>query len=169
MHLRTERLMLLDRPDIHPDSHDVRTHITWLNDKELMRYSEQRHRQHTPESQCEYLKGFDNVTSFIWNIIRCEDHLIGTITAYIDHDNEIANVGILIGWPRQGYGTEAWQCVCNWVLVNWVRKVECGCMRSNHGMRRICEKTGMSLEAQRRDHFLFEGKPEDLLLYGRWE
>jgi RimJ/RimL family protein N-acetyltransferase len=168
-HIKTERLTLYIgayhrkfRPDIH---------IEWLNNKELMKYSEQRHRRHTLESQRKYLASFDHAASFLWEIY-ITDHLvpIGTITAFCDWRNKVADLGILIGEFRgKGYGSEAWTAICEWLFKKGYRKIEAGCMASNAAMIKIFGKTGMVIEGRRRSHFLLDGKPEDLILAARFE
>ena len=71
----------------------------WLNDKEVVRYSEQRHIKHTIESQTRYLESFTNSSNCFWAVIQKvpTDEMIGSITAYIDPHNSVADVGILIG------------------------------------------------------------------------
>jgi ribosomal-protein-alanine N-acetyltransferase len=83
-----------------------------------------------------------------------------------------ANMGILIGdksvWGK-GFGTEAWCAVMKYLFDHGIRKVEAGFALPNTGMRRICNKSGMKYEGSRPDHFLIDGKPEYLDLYGKFK
>jgi ribosomal-protein-alanine N-acetyltransferase len=149
-------------------------HVEWLNDPEVVRYSEQRHMLHTTSTQSDYLFNFKNhhANDHIWRISLNEAD-IGTITAYVDDINKVANMGILVGdksvWGK-GYGTEAWSAVMNWLFAKRdIRKVEAGFALPNTGMRRICNKSGMKYEGSRPDHFLIDGKPEYLDLYGKFK
>src|SRR3990172_823251 len=94
-------------------------HVDWLNDSEVTRYSEQRHQRHTRASVEHYLKTLANNKSHIWAIFDEDIMHIGNITADIDCNNRIADLGILIGnkkvWGK-GYGTTAWLMVLNWLL-----------------------------------------------------
>ncbi len=144
-------------------------HISWLNDKRLMRYSEQRHMEHTLETQHSFLNGFPG-ESYVW-LIREDDgsgvYDIGTMTAHIDEPNGLANLGILIGVPGRGYGTTAWKAVMEFLdTLDFIRKIECGTMRQNMAMRCLAMSAGMSVEAFIPNHFLLDGKPEDLVIYG---
>lgn len=148
-------------------------HISWLTNPEVMKYSEQRHVEHTERTQHIYLNSFGE-GEYIWLLsVKPENTLkdIGTLTAYVDKHNNTANMGILIGeqsaWGR-GYGIEAWQCVMHWLFEQIkVRKIECGTMLDNRAMRRIAHKSKMVVEGVQPQHFLLDGKPHDLLLYGR--
>lgn len=85
--------------------------------------------------------------------------------------NGVADVGILIGHAqilREGYGTEAWQVVCDWLLSDGVRKIEAGCMATNLGMLKIFERTKMSIEGIRLGHFIQDGEPVNMIMAGRF-
>lgn len=141
----------------------------WLNDPRNTRYSEQRHSAHNKISCAEYIQE----CSKFWGIKDVESgEWVGTAAAHIDDDNRIADLGILIHWAYagKGYGTEAWGSLCDLLLDpgTGLRKVEAGCMAVNKQMRRLCEKTGMFYEGERKAHFLFEGNPVSLVMYGKW-
>lgn len=168
--LKTARLTLM-APLLY-EGMDVSHHLRWLNSPQVVQYSEQRHKIHTQESQFEYLLTFNHLTSYIWEIHYngSGSGAIGTITAHLDGNNWTANMGIMIGEKRiwgQGYGPEAWEAVSNWLFDEGTRKIEAGCMACNTPMIRILEKTGFDLEAEISGHFLLNGKPEDMLLYGK--
>lgn len=155
-------------------------HVAWLNDPEVVRYSEQRHRRHTIESQHTYL---NEHTGFVWLIrlgpgqsIRIDEGRMsrgiwdmGTITAYLDGANLTANLGILIkkeSWGK-GYGLEAWNAVLRWCKEVGVKKVECGCWVDNEPMKILAERSGMNFEATIPSHFRDDsGDRVDAVLYG---
>jgi RimJ/RimL family protein N-acetyltransferase len=147
--------------------------VRWLNDPEIVRYSEQRHKHHTQYSQLNYINSFKD-GSHIWAIRRVDigDH-IGNLTATYDAPNGIADVGILIGEANtwgQGFGAEAWNAACRWLLTDGgVRKLEAGCMRANAAMLKIIQKSGFKLEGERANHFLLGGSPVGAALFGRFK
>jgi len=145
-------------------------HVGWLNDADVVRYSEQRHKKHTLESQHEYLNKFP-VGDHIWLIRPMTWVDIGTITAHVDIHNRVANMGILIGekdkWGK-GYGTEAWNAVMFWLFSTGIRKVEAGMMEINMSMRKLCVKAGMRWDGYINDHFIDSyGDTRDAVLYGK--
>lgn len=146
-------------------------HIGWLNHKEGMKFSEQRHHVHTLESQHQYLNSFP-IGSHIWLIIaRGHSVHIGTITAHIDPFNRTANMGIMIGeftYRGAGYGSEAWSKVMEFLWADGIEKIEAGMMLINEPMIKLCKKTGMVLEGVRPKHFLVDNKRIDLVQYGSW-
>ena len=64
--LNTERLTLM------PFSAEFLTqgYVAWLNDPEVVRYSEQRHRNHTLESCRQFVETFAGGPSHLWAIIE---------------------------------------------------------------------------------------------------
>jgi RimJ/RimL family protein N-acetyltransferase len=145
--------------------------VAWLNDPDVVKFSEQRHRRHTLSSQLDYVSHFPG---FIWGIHRVEsgEH-VGNVTAAIDPPNRIADVGILIGDKDSrglGLGMEAWGAACNWLMSPdgaGLRKLEAGCMKCNEPMLRIVRKTGFVQEGERLNHFLLNGSPITAVLFGR--
>jgi RimJ/RimL family protein N-acetyltransferase len=150
-------------------------HVGWLNDPEIVRYSEQRHKTHTLESQHRYLNDFP-ADSHIW-LISLKDRFtfnlgsVGTITAYVDSRNKLADMGILIGERIVrgfAYGLEAWVEVMRFLFSDGTRKIECGCMSRNAAMRMLAAKSDMTFEGLRRDHFMLDGRLDDLMLFGKY-
>lgn len=151
-------------------------HVKWLNDPEVVRYSEQRHRTHTIESVHQYVNDIAcDPNSYLWSIgLEVGDAgiwIIGTFSAHLDRPNGVANLGIMVGEKYQwgkGYGAEAWNAVSNWLFEKHaIRKIEMGCHYENRAMRKLAERCGMHLEGVRHDHFVVDGKPQHLLLYAK--
>lgn len=169
----TERLTLTPFHSATSISHQVR----WLNDPDIVQHSERRFRKHTIKSQLEYSASFDWPDLYLEIRFKTpEDELkslpIGTITAFVDRNNNIADLGILIGAKNQwgkGFGTEAWVGVRDYLFSTLkVRKIEAGLMALNFGMIGVCIKSGMKEEGRRRDHFSVDGTYCDLVMYGQF-
>ncbi len=147
--------------------------VGWLNDREVVQFSEQRHKKHTVESQLDYWKSPATVEPNFVRIIELqENYAIGSISVTVDQNNNVADVGILIGnkshWGR-GFGYETWECVCNYLFAEkGIRKIEAGCMATNKAMRRICEKFLMFEEGTRTNHFMVNGEPVSMIMYGKF-
>lgn len=153
----TKRLMLVPPPCTLGD---VKKQVSWLNDKDLMKYSEQRHRHHTVISQWEYIDSFIPPSEF--RIISAGGEMVGTITAHVDKHNKVADMGILIGDKQgQGYGTEAWTALMEHLFGAGIRKIEAGCVDQNQAMIRVFEHSGMYREGCRMNHFILSGYPDD--------
>jgi|SRR3989338_5860766 len=161
--IKTKRLKII------PFSKEYLTprYISWLNDPEVVRYSNQRFQTHTLESCIEFLKSFENSNNFFWAIINQDKNLghIGNVTAYVDIFNKVADIGILIGeksaW-KQGYGIETWLAICDY-LFNKVklRKVTAGTAAKNKAMLGIMRCAGMKEDGRRIKQCLIDNKPID--------
>ncbi len=148
-------------------------YIGWLNDLQVVRYSNQRFFQHTRESAFSYFVSFSgSCNHFISIKLKGNNFPIGTMTAYKAQQHGTADIGLLIGDKRywgKGFGLDAWKLLLNYLLEQeGVRKVTGGTLRVNIAMLRIMERTGMQLEAVRRDQEMVEGVPCDTLYYAKF-
>ncbi|WP_400770546.1 GNAT family N-acetyltransferase [Methylosinus sporium] len=170
--LRLEGPRLLVRSftvdDIQP------TYVAWLNDPEVVRFSNQRFRRHDEETCQIYLSGFEGSSNyFLAIVLRESGRMIGTMTAYCNEHHQTADIGVMLGareaWGK-GFGLEAFSLVLNWLLARSdIRKVTAGTLAHNIGMIRIMERAGLRLEATRRAQELLDGQPADIVYYGRFK
>lgn len=163
MVIETERLML--QP--FQASFITENYVGWLSDPEVVQFSEQRHTKHTKASCQAYLESFDGTSNYFFAIFtRSDQEHIGNINAYVDEQNQVADVGIMIGersaWGK-GYGAEAWRALCEFLFAQGIRKITAGTMAANKGMLKIMEKTGMQEDGRRKAQFLLDGEPVDLV------
>lgn len=148
-------------------------YVSWLNDPEVVKFSNQRFRTHTHASCAAYLASFENTGNLFLKIGKKPGGVsVGTMTAYYSAAHRTVDVGIMVGrrseWGR-GLGLDAWNTLMTWLLgLDSVRKVTAGTMRCNEAMVRLMERSGMSLEAVRPQQELLDGTPQDLLYYGRF-
>jgi|SRR5215475_6996282 len=166
--LTTERLAL------RPLTKATTRVVEWLNDPQIVQFSEQRHRTHTLASEARYVASF-KAPHCLWGIhlIETGKH-IGNLSATVDEPNKVADIGIMIGdrdnWGR-GYGTESWKAACDWLLSKDggnLRKLEAGFAATNFGMKNILRKTGWSFEAEHKLSLLIGGSPVSTMHYGRF-
>lgn len=148
-------------------------YVAWLNDPVVVRYSNQRFLRHTEESCRRYYDTFANTPNLFVSVRTKSDNLtVGTMTAYVSPHHETVDIGIMIGrrsvWGS-GLGQDAWDTLLDWFLnERRIRKVTAGTMRCNRAMIKLMERSGMVIEAVRREQELLNGIPEDILLYGKF-
>lgn len=148
-------------------------YVSWLNDPEVAKYSNQRFRKHTVASCANYLAGFAGTDNLFIKIERKSDGLfVGTMTAYVSRPHGTVDIGIMVGrrsvWGS-GIGQDAWNMLIGWFLrQDAIRKVTAGTMRANGAMRKLMERSDMVLEAERPKQELLDGVPHDLLYYGKF-
>jgi ribosomal-protein-alanine N-acetyltransferase len=148
-------------------------YLGWLNDPDVVRYSNQRFRRHDAASCAAYLAAFESSDNLFLAIVgTVETRVIGTMTAYRSRHHGTADVGIMIGdrsLGGRGYGLEAWMLLTDWLLgAGGARKVTCGTLACNSAMRKIAERSGMRLEATRQAQEIVDGELQDILYYARF-
>lgn len=162
--IRTDRLYI----ESFSEKYLTATYVNWLNDKEVVKYSEQRFKHHSLDSCREYWRSFIGSPNYFWAIVLKDGNKhIGNINAYVDVINNIADIGILIGakemWGK-GYGIEAWNAVCKFLFDSIkVRKITAGTISTNKAMLGIMRKAGMVDDGRRIRHVLFEGSEVDVV------
>ena len=158
------------KPFLVADINDV--YIGWLNDQNVVKFSNQRFFLHNLESCLRYQASFEGTDNLFMAIRRLSDNsLIGTLTAYVARHHGTVDVGIMIGdssvWGM-GYGLDAWVTMTNWLLGRKdIRKLTAGTLACNLGMIKLMERSGMALEASRKAQEIIEGRPVDILYYAK--
>ncbi|MFH1019056.1 MAG: GNAT family protein [Pseudomonadota bacterium] len=161
----TERLLITPLGKEHISS----KYLGWLNDKDLMRYSEQRHRNHNSQSCLEYLRSFEDSPHHLWAIIEQQDGLghVGNINAYVNEQNLLADIGIVIGERNaqgRGYALEAWRAVSAYLFDKvGIRKISAGTLAANTPMLKLMRQAGMVEDGIRKRHFLCDGQEMDVV------
>lgn len=161
------------------ERHITSRYVSWLNDPEIVRFSELRHAAHTLDECRQYFQGVREQGHPFWAIEAFDttrpgiasEH-IGNIVAYVDHANRTANLTILIGEKHvwgQGHGLAAWRAALDWLLgPGQLRKVSAGTMGSNKAMQALMEKSGMTIEARLAGQMLLDGEPEDIVMAAKF-
>ena len=144
-------------------------YISWLNNPEVVRFSNQRFITHT-ESSCQsfYHSMASSPSSFL-AIEHAEYGHVGTLTVHFNDNHGTADIGILVGEPSiwgQGVGVAAWTLAMTTALkIPKMRKVTAGTLACNAGMLSIMRKSGMVEDGIRVNQELVEGQPYDMQYY----
>ncbi len=162
-----------ERLEIVPFSEDFisERYLSWLHDKEVVKFSDQRFRDHTLESCSAYLASFKDSPHLFWAICEKKANYghIGNMNAYIDMNHFTADIGILLGEKKiweHGYGTEAWTGVCRFLFSELnIRKITAGTLEVNNGMINVMKRSGMVEDGRRSKQCLFEGLEVDMVYY----
>ncbi|APC05337.1 hypothetical protein AOC10_01730 [Polynucleobacter asymbioticus] len=148
-------------------------YLSWLNDPNVMRFSNQRFLCHTEQTCLDYLTSFlESPNHFLALLHRGSGAMFGTITVYHNVFHGTADIGIMVGdsrlWGR-GLGAIAFRAVMQ-VLEDSevIRKITAGAASLNLGMVRIMEKAGMHHEATRYAQELVEGELVDIVYYAKF-
>ena len=149
------------------ESYISEKYLSWLNNKELMQYSENRHTNHTIDSCREYYQSFKNSNNLLFAILDKKNmNHVGNISAYIDTNNLTADIGILVGVTGQGYGFLAWEAFMKKLFSEYnIRKITGGTMDVNKAMKKIFIKSGMDYEYSKKDHCVYKERYVDMVGY----
>lgn len=161
------------RLSVFTESHIKDEYIDWLNDSQVMKYSNQRFKKHDFESCNKYLQSFKNTENLFLAIhLKRNDQFIGTMTTYYTSPHKVADIGIMIGdkafWGK-GIGQDAWQTLMTFMLdVKKARKITGGTLSCNLGMVNIMKKAGMQSDGERIKHELVNNSPVDTLYFSKF-
>ncbi len=161
------QLRLFEEKDITP------IYINWLNDPEVVRYSNQRFLKHTRESCQAYLRNFaGSPNEFLAIEDRVSGAILGTLTVYRSLCHSTADIGIMVGnsdtWGN-GIGFDAFSTVVEALERSGeIRKITAGTLAINEGMLRIMRKAGLRWEATRRGQELVNDQPVDVVYYAKF-
>ena len=161
------RLRLFEEKDITLE------YISWLNNPEVVRYSNQRFITHNDETCKSYFESFqDSKNIFLAITDKSSKNMIGTMTIYFSVNHQTADIGIMIGniafWGK-GIGEQAWQAVMNLLIQKkGIRKVTGGTLAINKGMIRIFEKVGMVPDGVRKNHEIIDEMPCDIYYFAKF-
>lgn len=148
-------------------------YIGWLNDPQVVRFSNQRFITHDRENCLKYLDSFVNTDNLFLSVRRNDTgQAIGTMSAYISRHHSTVDIGILIGellvWGK-GYGQDAWNTLTQWLLTqDSTRKITGGALACNQAMIHIMEHSGMKLEAVKKLQEIVNGVPQDIMYYSKF-
>jgi RimJ/RimL family protein N-acetyltransferase len=164
--IETERLRIVTFSAEHLTSR----YVGWLNDPDVVRFSQQRLRKHTLESCRDYWRSFEGSPNYFWAIVARDPELghIGNMNAYVDTADQVADVGILIGErsaARKGHATEAWTAVCAYLFAKGIRKVTCGTLAVNIPMMDLARRVGMKEDGRRVRQVLLNGSEVDVVYW----
>ena len=148
-------------------------YVSWLNDREVIRFSNQRFVQHSKESCLDYAQSFLGTDNLFLSVKENQSgQIIGSITAYLNLHHCTADMGLMIGdrsvWGN-GYGLEAWLLLMRYLFdTAKIRKITGGTLRDNISMIKIMERSGMQLEAIRKEQEVIADVAIDMLLFAKF-
>lgn len=146
------------------EGHLTNQYVKWLNDPEVVRYSEQRHHSHTLETVWEYYEAQQNSAHGFLAIEYLEEMPIhiGNIGVFIDRENNTSDLSIMVGdknYRGKGIAGRAWQLCLNTLLDELgFRMVTAGTMDVNKPMISLMKKSGMNIDGKLPKRLVWEGR-----------
>lgn len=147
-------------------------YINWLNNKKLLRYSNNKFVSFNKKKCIIFFKSFKSSKNLFLAILSKKNlELIGTLTCYFSNNYKICDIGILLGhknYKSKSYGTQAWIMILNFLKKNYkLKKISAGTVVKNIKMIKIFKKSGMIYDGFRKKNF-YEKKPLDLVFYAKY-
>ena len=147
-------------------AHLTSRYVGWLNDPDVVRYSDQRHRRHTLESCRSYYESFAGSADHFLAIESHSHGHVGNIGIGVDAHHGIADVSIIVGeravWGT-GIASMSWCAVVDALCASTdIRKVTAGTMAVNVPMLRLMARSGLAIEAIRPRQAVWEGQEVDM-------
>jgi len=148
-----------------------RKYINALNDKKLMQYSENRFKLFNRKSCLNFYKMMKKNKNYFFLISKNDLEKqtitsIGTMTAYVDHNNKNCDLGILVWEKGKSFGNIAWKMAIKKIFNNSnIKKITAGAMENNIAMIKIFKNSGMKFELRKRKNFLYKKKYVDMIGY----
>lgn len=149
---------------------DFENIVSWLNDKNHMRFSNQRFQNHTIETQLDYVEKLRR-NGNIYLVAYCGNMLVGTSSILLNHTPKVAEIGILVSnkLKESGFGTTLMQAIIAFVEIELgTKKIIGGCLSVNTGMKRVFEKCGFQIERISENEEFFDSKRVDVYLYSKF-
>lgn len=149
-------------------------YVGWLNDPEVVRYSEQRHRAHDLASCEAYFRSVQASGNLFLAIEAVDPALghVGNMTASFDLPNRTCDLSIMVGEAAArgtGIGSLAWCAMVDWLLgPGGQRRVTAGTMAENRAMLALMAKSGMTIDAVRPRAFLLGEREVDMVMAVRF-
>lgn len=149
------------------------SYLRWMDDPEVLRFTEARHTRHTPESLREFVIGCMNNTALhLLGIFEMSTgRHVGNLKIGPVHPlYKTASLGIIVGekdcWGK-GYATEAISLAETYAFVDvGLQKLTAGCIARNGGAACAFRKAGFKLEGVRRKQNFCEGEWMDEMIFG---
>ena len=144
--------------------HLTEDYVAWLNDPEIVKFSQQRFMEHTMETCRGYFESKQSIPKTFLAIEFLEQGSwshIGNIGVDLNLNDKVADLSILIGernLQNKGVGSIAWKLGIEHCFREF--RLDCitaGTMELNLAMRRIFEKSNMVIDAILPSRYLIDG------------
>ncbi len=146
------------------------TYINWMNDYDVVKYTESRFKLHVKESLKNFVENCNSSCNYTFAIIYKETsaHIGNIKLGNINWYHRCGDIGLIIGKPEfygRGIATEAISLACEYGFRNLgLHRITSGAYASNIGSIRAFEKNGFQQYGKPSQAYYFEGKYIDAVL-----
>lgn len=148
-------------------------YVGWLNDAEVTKFLEVRHRPHAQADVEQFVADvFKSPNAILFGIfLKAESRHIGNIKlGPISWQYKRSDVGLMIGdkgsWGK-GYGRQAIAALSDYAFGELgLNRLQAGAYANNIASIKAFESVGFQREGITREHWGFEGQPQDGVIMG---
>jgi RimJ/RimL family protein N-acetyltransferase len=148
-------------------------YLQWMNDQEVLKYTESRFHPYTKARLREYIRTINKNPDFIFRAITLRDsgrHIGNIKLGPVDWNHRFGDIGIIIGakdcWGR-GYAAESIRLLADFAFSSLkLHKLTAGCYVVNIPSIKAFEKAGFVRECLRPSQYLSDGRYVDLICFG---
>ena len=148
-------------------------YLQWMNDAEVLRYTESRFRPHSKEHLCDYVTRINASPDFVFRAITLRDtgrHIGNIKLGPIDWNHRFGDIGIIIGakdcWGKN-YAAESIRLLADYAFSFLkLHKLTAGCYAVNEAAITAFKKAGFVREGDRPSQYLSDGRYVDLVCLG---
>jgi len=149
------------------------SYCRWMNDPEVVRYTESRFKYNSIESIRSFVNDvLNDDKKLLLAVILKETHQhIGNIKLCINWVHRSAEIGLIIGekslW-KKGYASDAILLMVKYAFNTLnLHRLTAGCYEPNHGSCKAFQKAGFEIEGTRKKALFCEGDYVDSILLRR--
>ena len=147
-------------------------YVDWLNDYEVVKYTEARFSKYDLSSARQYIAAInESKTDYIWGIIYKGSHVGNIKLGMINYEHKTGYLSYLIGDKScygRGIGTFSVGKIVGAASSDFgLEKLKAGYYINNVGSARVLEKNGFSIEGVLKYDAVFEGARIDTVIVGR--
>ena len=146
-------------------------YVAWLNDYEIMKYTEQKYSGHSFSSVCEFAEQkYYSENDLLFGIFSNDTHIGNLKLGPIRWEHKAAEVSYFIGdknyWGR-GIATKCVDSIVEYgTEVLLLKKINAGYCELNISSEKVLKKCGFCIEGVRVSELIFEGNRFNLILVG---
>ena len=149
----------------------TKSYVSWFDDDEVMRFSDNRFREFSLEGQIAYVSAKQNSENeHLYGIFASGRHIGNIMLGPVDVHHRHSEITYMLGdrnyWGKGVMSRAIASVVQKAFSKHGLYKVFAGTYENNKGSRKVLENCGFELEGQRKGHFLHEGERVDMLEYG---
>lgn len=148
---------------------DSEIYVKWLNDENVAKYTHQLPKNHTIESERDWIENSNKNGEYVFGIIKQEnDELIGNCGINkINYNDRTATLGIFIGEDKErnnGYGTETINLLLGYCfdILNF-HNVDLDVLSFNERAIACYKKAGFVECGRRHEAYFYNGTYHDII------